>query len=214
MVRFHFGSLYFYHMISVLDPCIFTTWFFFWFLVFLHHDLHLRYFHNTIFLLDPCILSHDFPSWNLLFYHMSSLLDSRSFAIWFPSVVLIIPYHFASLYFYHKISLWIHIFLPDDVLLRSSYYIIRFPFGTLYLYHTIFLLDTRIFTSWFPPWILAFITHDLLLGSPHFCHIISLFDPCIFVTWFPSWILLFSFTRQYKECGCLYVSSTTNGGTN
>ena len=103
----------FYHMISLLNPRIFTTWFHSW---------------------DSCILTTRFPSWIPVFYHMISLLDPRILSHDFP---------LGSSYFYHMISL----------------------LGLLYSNHAIFLLDTRIFTTWFPSWILLFFSHDFLLES-------------------------------------------------
>ena len=106
----------FYHMISLLNPRIFTTWFHSWdscilttrfsswILVFLPHDFPLGsfYFFHMISFLNLCIfttyyvppwflvfLSHDFPLGSLYFYHMISFMDPRIITTWFPSWILV-----------------------------------------------------------------------------------------------------------------------------
>jgi hypothetical protein len=105
--------------------------------------------------------------------------------------------------FYHMISLLDPRILSHDFPLGSSYFYHMISLlGLLYSNHAIFLLDTRIFTTWFPSRILLFFPHDFLLeslyfyhiifllGSSYFYHMISLLDLCIFTTWFPLWILV------------------------
>ena len=148
---------------------------------------------------------------------MTLISDGRGLLVW--TVILL----------FKIISLLDPRILSHDFPLESSYFYHMISLlGLLYSNHAIFLLDTRIFTTWFPSRILLFFPHDFLLeslyfyhiifllGSSYFYHMISLLDLCIFTTWFPLWILVllphdfplgssYFVLPDYKKCVVVYM---------
>ena len=106
----------FYHMISLLNPRIFTTWFHSW-----DSCILTTRFSSWILVFLP----HDFPLGSFYFFHMISFLNLCIFTTLFSSLV---PRIFITWF-----PSWIFVFLPHDFLYGSSYY-----------YHMISLLDPRI----------------------------------------------------------------------
>ena len=104
---FPVGASYFYHMITLLDPRMFTTWFHSW-----DSCILTTRFSSWILVFLP----HDFPLGSFYFFHMISFLNLCIFTTLFSSLV---PRIFTTWF-----PLWILVLLPHDFPLGSTYFVL------------------------------------------------------------------------------------------